>query len=113
MTTRLTYPAPARAHTCARVWETTRTGKRRLVVVSSTHPWTLADVASAQSAGMYFVRGRHDFAERAAALAAGCAPRGETSAGTTAPSSLRRWIKQLTREQLDELVRVLDKGASA
>jgi len=113
MTTRLTYPAPARVHLCNKAWVQQGKGKRKLVITSFTSAWTLADVMSAQSAGMYFVRGRHDFAERAAALAAGCAPRGETSAGTTAPSSLRRWIKQLTREQLDELVRVLDKGASA
>jgi hypothetical protein len=39
----------------------------------STRSWLAADVASAKSAGAWFAKGRHDFADREAALAAGVA----------------------------------------
>jgi len=112
MTTRLTYPAPARVHLCNKAWVQQEKGKRKLVITSFTSAWTLADVMSAQSAGMYFVRGRHDFATADAAVKAGCGSRGETD--NSAPTGgLRKWLKQLSSKQLAELVRVLDKGENA
>lgn len=56
---RLAYPAPARC------WSGT------MFEGFSSHPWTVEDVVSARGGGAWFAKSRHDFADRAAALAAG------------------------------------------
>jgi len=55
----LHFPAPARC------WE----GNPQQGF--SSHAWTTLDVISARTGGAWFAKGRHDFADREAALAAG------------------------------------------
>lgn len=106
MATRLTYAAPKRCKvTCS--CTTTRQGK---VVVKTNHwrdiPWTVEEVRSALSAGAFFVRGRHDFADAAAEQAAGL---GKTKANGGLPGSVSRWLKQLAPDQLEALKAILTK----
>jgi hypothetical protein len=67
------------------------------------YPWTAAEVERAKAAGVFFVRGRHDFADAAAEEAAlGKRP-------TKANSSIRKWLKQLNSEQLTILRTILER----
>lgn len=113
MTVRLTYPAPARCHSASEVL--TVRGKKQTVF--ATHPWTAHEVATAKSAGMYFVNNRHDFADQDAARLAGVAARQSSRKGdrlpNQPPSSLRRWLRELSPEQLELLIKTLDKGGGA
>lgn len=59
MTTQLHYPAPSRA--------SVELGGGKYY----TRPWTVLDVQEARRAGMWFTKGRHEFASREAALLAG------------------------------------------
>ena len=59
---------------------------------------------SARSAGAFFVRGRHDFADAAAERAAGL---GKANGGV--PGSIQRWLKQMAPDQLEMLKAVLTK----
>ena len=104
MATRLTYAAPKRCKiTCS--CTTSREGKR---LVKTNHwrdvPWTVEEVMSALSAGAFFVRGRHDFADAEAERAAGL---GKASSGL--PGSIQRWLKQLAPDQLEMLKAILTK----
>lgn len=107
MSNRLTYPAPRRCTlNCGTKPAPRVKGKPPTTITTwRDEPWTANEVAAAKLAGAFFVRGRHDFADKdaeAAAVGKRSAPSG----------SIQRWLKQLPPAQLEILKEILSKEAS-
>lgn len=83
----MTCPAPQRA-------------SREAFGLWTSHPWTVEEVKAYRAIDGYFVKGWHDFADRAAAIAAGVAPeKEETPKVSYAGVRLSKAIDKLTPEE--------------
>lgn len=103
MTTRLTFPAPRRCScTCGQREE--RLDKKRKLTINewADHPWTASDVAEALRAGALFIRGKHDFANDEAEVAA-------LGRKSKRGGDIRGWLKKLGPRELYLLREALQK----
>ena len=101
MVARLTYAAPRRVKcNCGTI---SSKGKKHNSWLD--RPWTEADVVEALTGGAFFARGRHEFADAAAELAAGLSSRNSGQLS----GSVRKWLKQLKPDQLEYLKQLLEK----